>query len=87
MRNNYILTGRGNLMHWLKRYSIDPIVYEVVTDYPIQITNHMDNIDDIDDIFMIDLAGGPKFVVGDTFENHEILNIEHKDKKIYITFK
>ena len=81
MKTNYILTGRGNLNHWLKLHNIQSMTYEVITEYSVQTTTRMN------EILMLDLAGGPKFIVGDTFDKHTIAKIELIDKKIFISFK
>ena len=81
MKDEYTLKGRGNLTHQLKRYPIKKLVYEIVTDYPIQTTNSMGQI------LMVDLSSGPKFIVGDAFENHTIQKIELINKKLYIIFE
>lgn len=39
------------------------------------------------EILVIDLSGGPKFVVGDTFENHTISRIDMIDNIFFITLK
>ena len=81
MKNEYILKGRGNLTHWLRQHGIKPFAYEVITDYPVQTTERMG------EILVVDLSGGPKLIIGDTFENHTIQKIELINKKLYITFE
>ena len=86
MKMDYTLMGRNGELHSLKLVgfdltAIEPYVYEVNTIYPVQTTGRMNQI------LAVDLSGGPTFIVGDNFDFHDITKIEHKNNKIYITFK
>ena len=86
MKKDYTLFGRGKELHSLRLVKFDltsktPYTFLVETEYPVQTTNR------VGEILMLDLSGGPKFIVGDTFEKHTITNIEFIDKKFYIKFK
>lgn len=82
MKTEYVFTGRNGETHKLVQTKLKG-VYQVMTDYSIGTTGH------INEIMSVDFSGGPTLYIGDLLEFGVMIeSIKHcNELGIYVTLK